>query len=239
MSINLPSIFLCSPTSKQKDYCFKEWIENVSNLTYPNFKVFLSDNSIDNGLYAKQLNDYVRQNYNLKFYCHHQPFPTNTPLLQKIATSHYICSEAMKIEKCEYMLHLESDVFPEKDIIERLLWNNKDVCGAVYFTGEGVGRKVMLQRVIELDENEVSSINFAPNEEIGYLDGELKKVGHVGLGCVLIKDKVFEKVSFRFDSNYPNHSADSLFAYDCFNEKVDIWVDSSQVVKHKNKNWKE
>ena len=233
----LPKVLVCAPTSIDKDYCFNDWIENVGSFTYPNFDVFLCDNSKDRE-YSKTINSYVQHNHQFSFFCFHYPLE-NQPLIEKIAYSHDVCSHIAITRHYDYMLHLETDVFPQKDIIEQLLWHNKDVVGAVYYTDEGINRKPVLQKIINLSDNkeDIVSLNFEPNEDLHFIDGILKKVGHVGLGCVLIKTSVFEKVRFRADENYPNHSADSFFANDCYDNDIDIYADTSLIAKHKNRKW--
>ena len=81
------------------------------------------------------------------------------------------------------------------------------------------------------------SVNFEPNEDLCFLNGELKKVGHVGLGCVLINKQVLNKITFRIEEEYPEHSADSFFANDCFDNNIDIYVDTSLIAKHENRKW--
>ena len=235
--MSLPRVLVCAPTSIFKDYCFIDWIKNVEQFTYPLFDVFLCDNSSDLE-YSKKVNDYAWKNISNNFYCFHYPLEKQ-PLVQKIAYSHDVCSHIAVHKHYDYMLHLETDVFPEKDIIERLLWNNKEVVGAVYYTEEGAKRKPVLQRIINLSPNEedIVSVNFEPKEDLGFLNGEVKQVGHVGLGCVLIKTTVFEKVKFRCDLDYPEHSADSFFANDCYDNKIPIYVDTSLVAKHRNRAW--
>ena len=234
----LPKVLVTAPTSSHKDYCFTKWIENVSNFTYPNFDIFLCDNSSDKS-YSLYLENRVKTRYPyLSFKCFHYP-PQNVPLLEMIALCHDLCRHVAKSNDYDYMLHLETDVMPQPDIIERLLWNNKDICGAVYYTDEGVNRKPVLQRIVPLSDNknDIVSLNFEPKEDIGFMDGEVKQVGHVGLGCVLIKMDAIADIQFRWDSDYPKHSADSFFANDCYDKNIPIFADTSLVVKHKNRKW--
>lgn len=236
----LPKVLVCTPTSFTKDYCFKEWIENVINFTYPNFDIYICDNTAfeENPNYSNYIKEYLADNYTkpvkITYLLIH-----GANLLQRIALTHEECRGYCVQKDYDYMLHLESDVFPPTDIIERLLWNNKDVCGAVYYTDEGANRKAVLQRIVELSDNkdDIVSINFEPTEDIGFMDGAVKQVGHVGLGCVLIKKEVLKKIQFRHDPEYPKHSADSFFANDLYDLNIPIFADTSLVVKHKNRKW--
>ena len=56
----LPKILIAAPTAKAKDYCFEEWLDHVMGFTYPLFDVKLFDNTLDNGIYTKRMNDYLR-----------------------------------------------------------------------------------------------------------------------------------------------------------------------------------
>lgn len=239
MRSNLPKVLVCCPTSIDKDYCFVDWIENVSNFTYPNFSVFLADNSRGGG-YSKAIKKYVKDNYVMDFNCKHLEYEGNRPnLMQRIADSHELCRVTAKKGKFDYILHLESDVFPEHSVIEKLLWHNKDVVGSLYYTSFGNDRKLVVQELIPLTPNpeDIVSINLEPYEDLRFIDGSVKQVGHVGLGCVLISANVLHGVHFRVDKNYPNHSADSFFANDCYDKGIKIYADTSLIAKHENKKW--
>ena len=45
--MRLPKILICSPTYDGKNYCLKEWMDNVKNLNYPksHYDIYLADNS--------------------------------------------------------------------------------------------------------------------------------------------------------------------------------------------------
>ena len=48
-------VLVCGPHSDIKDYCFDEWAENVKNFTYPEYDVFLADNSL-----TKDFSEYIK-----------------------------------------------------------------------------------------------------------------------------------------------------------------------------------
>jgi hypothetical protein len=68
------------------------------------------------------------------------------------------------------------------------------------------------------------------------MDGTLKQVAHIGLGCVLIKTLVFNKIQFRFVAKEGFHP-DTYFAEDCFRNKIPIYADTSCIARHENKAW--
>jgi len=134
------------------------------------------------------------------------------------------------------MLHLESDVFPESDIIESLLFESKNVIGANYYTNEGLGRFLMVQKRLEIVPGHILSINFMPQDDLNFLDAEIKEVASLGLGCVLIKRSVFDKIKFRFIKGVFCHP-DSYFGEDCFMNKIKIYSHTQKICRHENKLW--
>lgn len=240
--MELPKILICSPTAKAKNYCFEEWLDNVMSFTYPNFEVRLFDNTEDNGKNAKKMNDiYTKKyGYDKKFFAYNSLVLNSSTktkgVIEKMCLSHNDCINYALNNKFDYMLHLESDVFPEKNVIEKLLPHKKLVVGAVYYRDEGKFRKPMLQRKINVINSHVVSMNFDKSEDIHFMDGTLKQVAHVGLGCVLIKTGVFSVIKFRFVRNEPMHP-DTYFAEDCFRHKVKVYADTSCIARHENKAW--
>lgn len=229
-------ILVCCPTSIEKNYCFTQWLDNTMSFTYPNYHVVMFDNTSDNGENAK----YLESIYEDRNYLH--PFnaiPSNVKniksVINKMAISHDDCRRYAIINNYDYILHLESDVFPEPNIIEELLIHDKKVIGAVYDRDEGSARKPMIQ-TLNIFQNRVSSFNLHANESFYFLDGTLKKVASVGLGCVLISRKVFEKIPFRFEPNRNAHP-DTFFSEDCLRFGIPIFCNTKMVCRHDNKPW--
>jgi hypothetical protein len=240
--MELPKILVCSPTAKAKNYCFDDWLDNVMSFTYPNFDVRLFDNTNDKGLNAKRLNDIYKNKYGYdkKFFAYNSLVLNNVKkmdsVIEKMAMSHNDCVVYANFGNYDYILHLESDVFPDKHIIQRLLEHNKLVVGGIYYRDEGKGRKPMLQRRVNVINSHIISMNFDKHEDIHFMDGTLKQIAHVGLGCVLIKTNVFSKIKFRFIKNQSMHP-DTYFAEDCFRNNIKIYADTSCIARHENQAW--
>ena len=94
----------------------------------------------------------------------------------------------------------------------------------------------MMQRRVYVTNSYVISMNFDKSEDIHFMDGTLKQVAHIGLGCVLIKTLIFNKIEFRFIKNEGFHP-DTYFAEDCFRNKIPIYADTSCIARHENKAW--
>ena len=47
IDFKFPKVLIAAPQHDSKKYCWEEWKERVNSLTYPNYEVFLADNSLD------------------------------------------------------------------------------------------------------------------------------------------------------------------------------------------------
>lgn len=237
--MSLPKVLVSAPTAVAKDYCFNEWLDNVMGFTYPLFDVILFDNTLDNGKFSKYMN-----NYYLHFHSKEHGFlainnfkqDASKSVIERMCICHNDCSKTVLENGYDYLLHLETDVFPPKDIVETLLFHRKQLVGGVYYRDEGLWRKPMLQRRIYRAPNNIMSENFLPNEDVCFIDGTLKTVASIGLGCVLIHKSVFEKITFRFQPNVDMHP-DTFFSEDCFRFNIPIYADTSVICRHDNKPW--
>lgn len=234
-------VLVCCPTSSAKNYCAQQWIDNVMKFTYPNFEVRMFDNTPDEGANIYKFN-YDNKSYGYKFHVYSSfalnkiKNPKFLHSAEKMAISHNDCARYAINNGFKYILHLESDVFPPKDVIERLMFHRKYITSAVYYIDEGKYRKPMLQKSIDITSTHTISINYRKNEEILYLDGSLQKVAHAGLGCVLIDTKVLKSIRFRHDKSRSVHP-DTIFYEDCRRKKINVNVDTSIICRHENKSW--
>lgn len=235
----LPKVLVCCPTAKSKDYCFEDWLENALNFTYPNYEIAMFDNTNDNGESASDKNKIFSLTSNIndvKFNATKSNVNNSHSVIERMCISHNDCRDYMLKNDFDYMLHLESDVMPESDIIECLMFHKKRVVGGLYFTDEGVYRKVMIQQGIDVGFNVIVSRNFVAKEDIHFVDGSLKIVASVGLGCVLIHKSVFKNIAFRFDRKLDKFP-DSYFAEDCLRNGFLIYADTSKIARHDNNIW--
>ena len=162
-----PKVLLACPTNSVKDYCFEEWVENVSALTYPNFAVFMADNS--------ETKDYAQKIRSKGITCEWVK-PFGKSLMQRITDSHETCRQYAIRFEFDYLFHLESDVFPHRTIIEDLLTARKSVVGAVYHIGLGNLSEPMIQIVEETDDDNFVSTRNLREDLADWMDGSIKKV---------------------------------------------------------------
>jgi hypothetical protein len=94
----------------------------------------------------------------------------------------------------------------------------------------------MLQKRIERAPNNAYSANFDIYDDADFVDGTVKQVFHLGLGCVLIRRDVLEKIKFRYVPGVEVFP-DSYFAEDCYRNKINIWAHTGLICEHRNQDW--
>lgn len=230
----LPKILIAAPTSEKKDYCFLEWITRVKNIDYPKYKydILLVDNSADYG-YAKYLNsfDIITRHVN----------PKNRNSIEYICDSHNVIRDYFLFNKYDILVHLESDVMIEPQTLRTLIFhaqqNDLPVVSASYFHGEDVGTTPILHRLESHGTFRVGMpMKFKETISMAGIPGSFFKIYACGLGAVLIRKDVMEKIKFRFEPNHMIHP-DSFFYEDCFQANIPVYIDMSLLLKHKSQNW--
>lgn len=227
----MPKILICAPQHESKNYVWDRWIENVQNFTYPKDRlgIFIADNS-PTDQNAKKIRSHGIE-------CvHTQQHPKGS--LFTINDSHNQCRQYAIDNGYDFMLHLETDLIPPIDVIERLLNNKKKVCAGVYDLFYGSKRRPMIQIDEPYDRTvrDYRSPDFLTDEEPLFFDGKVKQVYHAGLGCILIHKSVFEVFPFRVHEEANMHS-DTWFANDCYALNINIYADTSVQCEHINTTW--
>ena len=140
--MNNPKILVGCPTSFHKEYALKEYAEAVKSLDYDNYDVLLVDNSPDNVYYNKV------QKHGLNVI----KGPYFEGAIQRIVTSRNVLREYVLENNYDYLLSLEQDVIPDKDVLKKLISHNKEVVSGIYFVHNIINNKRLLipQIFIEL-----------------------------------------------------------------------------------------
>lgn len=224
-----PKVLLAAPQHDSKKYCWETWRDRVKNLTYPNFDVYIADNS--------ETEDFSKEIKEDGFICERIGYNIKS-VLERTTKAHEACRLYALNNGYDFLFHLETDVIPPLDVIERLLTQNKKVVSGIYDIHHGKMRKAMIQTVEPLDRSvrAYRVVPFVEHEEPLFFDGTTKQVYHAGIGCMLISRYVFEKIPFRVDVKNIYH-ADTWFANDCFYRDIPIFVDTSIQCKHLNGTW--
>jgi hypothetical protein len=236
---SFPHILIGSPTSKQKSYCDHDWIANIMKTNYPNYDVRLFDNTDDNGEYCQELNDWYKKNYgdNDKFLAIKSDTKFCKGLVQKVCKGHNDFRKYVLNNEYKFGFHCESDVFPAPHVLQELLLHKKAVVGSLYDRDSGRFRRKMIQVHVHRSHNNIFSKNFDPDDDAYFMDGTLKQVSHIGLGSILIRRDILERVPFRYVENMKIFP-DSWWAEDLWRLKIKIYADTLlPIAEHRNQVW--
>ena len=227
-----PKVLVGCPISSHREDVIEQYIDSVKSLTYPNYEVLLLDNSADNKMFDK-----------IKGKVPVQKTKRIEKLGEMLARDRNVLRKKAIDENFDYFLSLEQDVVPPKDVIERLLANEKKVCSGLYFNmystiGPNNEPFTELRPVFStwIDETQ-KEIRIVRN--IGFqavFPSRLMPICSGGVGCVLISREVLEKILFRTEAEFKTFD-DVFFYEDCYNKGIDVFLDSGVLCLHHYKAW--
>lgn len=123
-----PKILVFSPTYEGKDYIFKRFYERISSLDYPNYDFMIIDNTEDDAYF----NGLVEQGYKNIY-----RVSRGGNSRQALCNAQNLARKRAIAEGYDYLLSVESDLIPPKDVINKLLKHFVPVVGVVYLLGTG------------------------------------------------------------------------------------------------------
>lgn len=226
----LPKVLIAIPTYDAKNYCLEAFLDNVRNFSYPKDRIdiYIADNSRDNKN-ALMLN----KKYGLKVFWKDY---TGMSVMEKLADSHNQLRRYFLDGDCDYMLHLESDIFPPADIIEQLIWCRKPIVNALYQVYDASWRTpcIALNDTKHEDSDKYVFHTTLDNFHHFWIDGTLKPTFIAGIGCCLMKRKIMKNFKFRVDKT-EQKPPDTWFAEDLRKAGVQNWVHTGQLCFHWNR----
>lgn len=229
-----PRVLVGCPVSSVKAYCTQAYVEGIQLLTHANKEVLLMDNSPGTGLegFFKPFKS-MRVQKTLHTQNVMEMIVRDRNALRQYALDHDF----------DYFLSLEQDVIPPKDIVERLLSNEKEVCSAVYFHHVRSDPHWIGQRQISVQDLVPLAYNFGSKQGEAvqmFFDqvfpARVQEVFFAGLGCMLISRRVLENISFRFEEGKPAFD-DAFFGADCAGHGFKQYLDSRAVCMHHSRPW--
>ena len=223
-----PKILIAAPQADVKNYCFVEWLDNIRKFSYPESRIdiFLADNSqtTDNANYIRSLG----------VNCVHIP-KDGRGIIEVMAECHQACLDYAKDNDYDYLLHLETDIFPEHNILEELMTYNKPITCGLYSIFDGAYREPMIRMIEKQNSGYMRAYGISGSTSL-YIDGSLLKVFSAGLGCTLIDKSLFGKIKFRSEEGL-DQFPDTWFANDMFALNIPIYVSTKSQCKHYNRSW--
>lgn len=229
----MPKVLIGTPTYEGKNYCLKQFIDNVRSFTYPSkfvdFVIFDNSNTPENAKYiSKELGvKVVWKDY------------SDMGVIKKLFFTHEDIRLYAINNKYDYLLHLESDLFPPEDLIEQLLWTRKDIVGVPYQLYGGGQRKPI---TTGYDHREMYPDVYIGGLNIGFVhhyffDGTVKRCTTNGIGCTLFKVNTIRNVPFRYVEG-DDSAPDTWFTQDLLHHKLPYYVHTGLLAFHwNNEDW--
>jgi glycosyltransferase involved in cell wall biosynthesis len=148
---------------------------------------------------------------------------------QSPAAGRNILIRQAKEKGVDYIFFIDDDVILPPDVVERLLSHDKDIVTGLYLHRPFPHRPILFDRVGE-------------SGRVGYklltddVPEGLIKIKNCGLGCVMIKMSVFDKLKEPYITlgqlDPENWCDDIKFFNDCRDVGFDIWCDTSVKCGH-------
>jgi hypothetical protein len=222
-----PKILLAAPTSTYKDYIFLEWYLHASTLTYSNYDLLIVNNSRDKTYHEKL----KKMGINTLWVN-----PEGKSCKDYVCESQNMLRDYFLEHDYDYYFSLEVDIFPPRNVIEKLLCAKKQLISAPYFYDFGKKSKPLLY-CFSQDKNKIYH-NYQVDllQSLEVCNGDVVQVYAAGIGCMLIERAVMEKIKFRIDPKIDAFS-DTPFYIDLYNNKIFNYIDTSMICKHYNSDW--
>jgi len=231
-----PKVLIGAPIYDQKEYCREAWVKNVEQINYPNFDWCLVDNS-KKSRYFRELKE--------KHPGHIYRSPRGNNSRDGVAYSCNVLRKKVLDEGYDYLLMVESDLFPPKDVVHRLLRHGRPVVGLPYEIGTDKVRGLCIF-VPEMRSNGLlATRRLKKEEEPAFMDGSLQRVHGMGVGCVLIHKDILEEFPFWYSSlddermkgKVVRKHPDVYFYLQLHNNHIKVFCDTSVLVYHDNSDW--
>ena len=229
----LPKIMIGIPTYEGKNYCLPQFLDNISKFTYPKdrIEIFIADNSKSNENALM-----INRKYGIKTFWKDY---RDMSVWEKLSDTHNQIRRHFLESNYNYLLHLESDIFPPNNILETLLWARKPIVNGLYNIQDASNRTPC----ILLDDNFLQSSRISKTFQKIYnfwhwwVEGKVQECYIAGIGCSLMKRKVMQNFEFRNEGKY-GHPPDTYFAEDLRAKGIKNWVHTGALCFHWNKeNW--
>lgn len=152
-----------------------------------------------------------------------------------IDESRNMMAQAALDEGCDYLFMVDSDTVVPRDALLNLMEHDVDVCIGYYVRGNS-------------DDGRTSVIEIGhPNYRVSYYDGEiaemrdagdvLVKVKGGGMGCALVKTRVFRELAkpwFKYDrlANARTIGEDYYFCQRCHQHGIPVYMDTRVACDH-------
>jgi len=227
--MKFPKVLIFSPTYEGKEYCRERFVETINKIKYPNFDFIMIDNSKTEDYYNKLKKEGIDV----------RRVPRGNNSREALAASQNYARRYALDNNYDYVLSIESDIFPPTTIIQDLMKHWKPVIGAWYLIG-GTTEKIPKHPCVFLLDNSkhgATRLITLKEHEQAKEKGGLQQVHGMGVGCTLIDINVLKEQVFWCDNRFTNKHSDVYFYMDLWNKKVPVYVNYDVYVEHQPSDW--
>ena len=222
-----PKVLVGTITCELYEYCLEEFVHAIKSLDYNNYDAIVIDNSKNK--------KYINKIKALGVDAIHIPYHENVG--KRIEDSRNALREYGIKHKYDFILFVEQDVILPIYSLKKLVAEERKVMAGVYFVPvtfvkDGNTVNIITPLLGVADEFETGNQHFMGDAEIEEYIKKKSRVMRVkgcGLGCVLVRRDVFNKVKFRFDT----YDDAQNFSRDLGKLKIPMYADTSVVCKHR------
>jgi hypothetical protein len=220
------------PIHESKDYCFSKFIKGLLNQKLPDkcqMDIVLIDNSPDYNKHYKYLQwQYPDIDFSQFTILHEKQTQNKYATITKCQNK--LRKYAIK-NAYDYFWSVENDIIVENKYLHQLLSHNLYVVGGLYHIGFSYTSGLMVQVLKEPLIGDEATVEFMhPFESFYMIDGKLKPIMNIGLGCLLIHKHILEQITFRIPEE--NMSSDIMFARDIYDLGYQNFADTSIICHH-------
>ncbi|MBI4141543.1 glycosyltransferase family 2 protein [Candidatus Woesearchaeota archaeon] len=202
MNKKQPKILVGCPTHDGQTHCIQRFLTELKQLTYTNYEVLFVDNSMDEN-YAKLI---ASHGYEVL----RNPSKNEHRIIDIISNRNIIIKRMLE-KKYDYLFFADTDVLLPPDAIEKLLSIDQPIASGVYLGGQKFPDGTKIAPVLyELTDKE-DYLKSVPINDV--MEDLVYEVAASGMGCLLIRKEVLEKVKLRYSEKIMS-GEDILFCHD-------------------------
>lgn len=161
----------------------------------------------------------------------HKLFPLITEYSLVYMARDNITKRMLENPKADYLWFVDSDIVPDRETLNALIADDKDIVSAVYpFRAEGDG---IVGADLELHTLKLNDV--IADDEKGEPRPVLKQIRRCGMGCCLIKRKVLETMMEKYDTCFTPTKGlgeDYTFCELARGLGFEVWIDGGIWCKH-------
>ncbi len=218
-----PKVLVAAPVYEGARKVIHEFITACKNLDYENFDILLVDNSKEDDFY-----DYLKSKEWDKISIIRDDSNEEFSMTRLVHSRNLIIKEAREGEY-DYLLMLDSDVIVPPDIINRLIKDEKDIVGGVYYNffniqGTMKWMPVAFKFLTMREKEEMKNLGFKldidskitrwiSEEEIK--SGDLLEIDFAQSGCLMLSRKAFGSLDYGKSGDYLDSSKSKIIIDEC------------------------